>query len=269
MTGARRDDRPVGGFQRADRVERLRGGRPAALDGQEGRRAHPETLTKIHQSSRRPRPTSAPSPRDPRCADRGVRPAPAPAAIDRDRPRGRGASVRRRAARADRRDHDSGAQIPAVDLIARRGAGAVRRQYSPRSIRRFRARPVAHAARYTAAALKMLPVAQRDHAPHARSRSLEKPIQILEGAVKEVALQTPEHRPDHSRPSCRHRNKMERKQMDRPHRSRATPAEGSRLVRGLLFTFDDLWLSQPALVTLFTAFRPIAPSRRCSAPSRA
>jgi flagellar motor switch protein FliG len=84
---------------------------------------------------------------------------------------------------------------------------------------------------------------------------LEKPIQILEGAVKEELLYKSAK---NAGPTIHARladiiNKMERKQMDEiltdleQHR----PKE-AELVRSLLFTFDDLSkLSQPALVTLF------------------
>jgi flagellar motor switch protein FliG len=111
---------------------------------------------------------------------------------------------------------------------------------------------------YTAAALKMLPAPLRNEIMRrmlALKIVLEKPIQILEGAVKEELLYKSAK---NTGPTIHARladiiNKMERKQMDEiltdleQHR----PKE-AELVRSLLFTFDDLAkLSQPALVTLF------------------
>lgn len=111
---------------------------------------------------------------------------------------------------------------------------------------------------YAAAALKMLPGPLRNEIMRrmlALKIVLEKPIQILEGAVKEELLYKSAK---NTGPTIHARladiiNKMERKQMDEiltdldQHR----PKE-AELVRSLLFTFDDLArLSQPALVTLF------------------
>ncbi len=111
---------------------------------------------------------------------------------------------------------------------------------------------------YTAAALKMLPAPLRNEIMRrmlALKIVLEKPIQLLEGAVKEELLYKSAK---NTGPTIHARladiiNKMERKQMDEiltdldQHR----PKE-AELVRSLLFTFDDLAkLSQPALVTLF------------------
>jgi flagellar motor switch protein FliG len=113
---------------------------------------------------------------------------------------------------------------------------------------------------YAAAALKMLPTPLRNEIMR-RMLSLkivlEKPIQLLEGAVKEELLYKSAK---NMGPTIHARladiiNKMDRKQMDEiltdleQHR----PKE-AEVVRGLLFTFDDLLrLSQPALVTLFDA----------------
>lgn len=111
---------------------------------------------------------------------------------------------------------------------------------------------------YAAATLKMLPGPLRNEIMRrmlALKIVLEKPIQILEGAVKEELLYKSAK---NTGPTIHARladiiNKMERKQMDEiltdldQHR----PKE-AELVRSLLFTFDDLTrLSQPALVTLF------------------
>jgi flagellar motor switch protein FliG len=111
---------------------------------------------------------------------------------------------------------------------------------------------------YAAAALKMLPTPLRNEIMR-RMLSLkivlERPIQLLEGAVKEELLYKSAK---NAGPTIHARladiiNKMDRKQMDEilsdldQHR----PKE-AELVRGLLFTFDDLLrLSQPALITLF------------------
>src|SRR5690606_8699049 len=111
---------------------------------------------------------------------------------------------------------------------------------------------------YAAAALKMLPPPLRNEIMRrmlALKIVLEKPIQILEGAVKEELLYKSAK---NTGPTIHARladiiNKMERKQMDEiltdldAHR----PKE-AELVRSLLFTFDDLTnLSQTALITLF------------------
>lgn len=111
---------------------------------------------------------------------------------------------------------------------------------------------------YAAAALKMLPGPVRNEIMRrmlALKIVLEKPIQILEGAVKEELLYKSSK---NMGPTIHARladiiNKLERKQMDEiltdleQHR----PKE-AELVRSLLFTFDDLMrLSQPALITLF------------------
>lgn len=111
---------------------------------------------------------------------------------------------------------------------------------------------------YAAAALKMLPPQLRNDIMRrmlAMKIVLERPIQILEGAVKEELLYKSAK---NTGPTIHARladiiNKMERKQMDEiltdldQHR----PKE-AELVRSLLFTFDDLAkLSQAALVTLF------------------
>lgn len=111
---------------------------------------------------------------------------------------------------------------------------------------------------YAAAALRMLPNALRNEIMRrmlAMKVVNEKPIQLLEGALKEELLYKSAK---NAGPTIHARladiiNKMDRKQMDEiltdleQHR----PKE-AELVRGLLFTFDDLTrLSQPALVTLF------------------
>jgi flagellar motor switch protein FliG len=111
---------------------------------------------------------------------------------------------------------------------------------------------------YAAASLKMLPGPLRNEIMRrmlALKIVLERPIQILEGAVKEELLYKSAK---NTGPTIHARladiiNKMDRKQMDEiltdldQHR----PKE-AELVRSLLFTFDDLSrLSQPALVTLF------------------
>jgi flagellar motor switch protein FliG len=111
---------------------------------------------------------------------------------------------------------------------------------------------------YAAATLKMFPPALRNEVMRrmlALKVVLERPIQLLEGAVKEELLYKSAKS---TGPTIHARladiiNKMERKQMDEiltdldTHR----PKE-AELVRSLLFTFDDLArLSQPALVTLF------------------
>lgn len=111
---------------------------------------------------------------------------------------------------------------------------------------------------YAAAALKMLPAPLRNEIMRrmlALKVVLERPIQLLEGAVKEELLYKSAK---NAGPTIHARladiiNKMERKQMDEilhdldEHR----PKE-AELVRSLLFTFDDLTkLSQEALVTLF------------------
>ncbi|MBX9864320.1 MAG: flagellar motor switch protein FliG [Hyphomicrobium sp.] len=111
---------------------------------------------------------------------------------------------------------------------------------------------------YAAAALKMLPTPLRNEIMRrmlAIKIVLERPIQLLEGAVKEELLYKSAK---NTGPTIHARladiiNKMDRKQMDEilndldQHR----PKE-AEVVRGLLFTFDDLArLSQPALVTLF------------------
>ena len=111
---------------------------------------------------------------------------------------------------------------------------------------------------YAAAALKMLPAPLRNEIMR-RMLSLkvvlERPIQLLEGAVKEELLYKSAK---NAGPTIHARLadiiiKMDRKQMDEilndldEHR----PKE-AELVRSLLFTFDDLMkLSQEALVTLF------------------
>ncbi|WP_295555983.1 FliG C-terminal domain-containing protein [uncultured Hyphomicrobium sp.] len=111
---------------------------------------------------------------------------------------------------------------------------------------------------YAAATLKMLPAPLRNEIMRrmlALKVVLERPIQLLEGAVKEELLYKSAK---NTGPTIHARladiiNKMERRQMDEiltdldQHR----PKE-AELVRSLLFTFDDLQrLSQPALVTLF------------------
>ena len=111
---------------------------------------------------------------------------------------------------------------------------------------------------YAAAALKMLPGPLRNEIMRrmlSMKVVLERPIQLLEGAVKEELLYKSAK---NAGPTIHARladiiNKMERKQMDEilsdldSHR----PKE-AELVRSLLFTFDDLMkLSQTALVTLF------------------
>jgi flagellar motor switch protein FliG len=111
---------------------------------------------------------------------------------------------------------------------------------------------------YAAASLKMLPTPLRNEIMRrmlALKIVLERPIQLLEGAVKEELLYKSAK---NTGPTIHARladiiNKMDRKQMDEiltdldEHR----PKE-AEVVRGLLFTFDDLLrLSQPALVTLF------------------
>ena len=111
---------------------------------------------------------------------------------------------------------------------------------------------------YAAATLKMFPPPLRNEVMRrmlALKVVLERPIQLLEGAVKEELLYKSAKS---TGPTIHARladiiNKMERKQMDEiltdldTHR----PKE-AELVRSLLFTFDDLArLSQPALVTLF------------------
>ena len=111
---------------------------------------------------------------------------------------------------------------------------------------------------YAAAALKMLPTPLRNEIMRrmlALKIVLERPIMLLEGAVKEELLYKSAK---NTGPTIHARladiiNKMDRKQMDEiltdldQHR----PKE-AEVVRGLLFTFDDLMrLSQPALVTLF------------------
>ncbi|HRN88793.1 FliG C-terminal domain-containing protein [Hyphomicrobium sp.] len=111
---------------------------------------------------------------------------------------------------------------------------------------------------YAAAALKMLPGPLRNEIMRrmlSMKVVLERPIQLLEGAVKEELLYKSAK---NAGPTIHARladiiNKMERKQMDEilsdldAHR----PKE-AEMVRSLLFTFDDLTkLSPPALVTLF------------------
>jgi flagellar motor switch protein FliG len=111
---------------------------------------------------------------------------------------------------------------------------------------------------YAAATLKMLPTPLRNEIMRrmpALKIVLERPILLLEGAVKEELLYKSAK---NTGPTIHARladiiNKMDRKQMDEiltdleEHR----PKE-AEVVRGLLFTFDDLLrLSQPALVTLF------------------
>lgn len=111
---------------------------------------------------------------------------------------------------------------------------------------------------YAAASLKMLPPQLRNEIMRrmlALKVVLERPIQLLEGAVKEELLYKSAK---NAGPTIHARladiiNKMERKQMDEilsdleQHR----PKE-AELVRSLLFTFDDLTrLSPSALVTLF------------------
>jgi len=111
---------------------------------------------------------------------------------------------------------------------------------------------------YAAAALRMLQTNLRNEIMRrmlAMKVVNEKPIQLLEGALKEELLYKSAK---NAGPTIHARladiiNKMDRKQMDEiltdldQHR----PKE-AELVRGLLFTFDDLTrLSQPALVTLF------------------
>ncbi|MFA5950111.1 MAG: FliG C-terminal domain-containing protein [Hyphomicrobium sp.] len=111
---------------------------------------------------------------------------------------------------------------------------------------------------YAAAALKMLPGSLRNEIMRrmlALKGVLDRPIQLLEGALKEELLYKSSK---NTGPTIHARladiiNKMDRKQMDEiltdldEHR----PKE-AELVRGLLFTFDDLMkLSQPALVALF------------------
>lgn len=113
---------------------------------------------------------------------------------------------------------------------------------------------------YAAAALKMLQPQLRNEIMRrmlAMKVVLDKPVQLLEGALKEELLYKSAK---NSGPTIHARladiiNKMDRKQMDEilsdldEHR----PKE-AEVVRGLLFTFDDLLkLSQPALVTLFDA----------------
>lgn len=111
---------------------------------------------------------------------------------------------------------------------------------------------------YAAATLKMMPPPLRNEIMR-RMLAIkvvhERPVQILEGAVKEELLYKSAK---NTGPTIHARladiiNKMDRKQMDEiltdldEHR----PKE-AELVRSLLFTFDDLAkLSQPALVTLF------------------
>ena len=116
---------------------------------------------------------------------------------------------------------------------------------------------------YAAAALKTLPTPLRNEIMRrmlSMKVVLEKPIQLLEGALKEELLYKSAK---NSGPTIHARladiiNKMDRKQMDEvltdldEHR----PKE-AELVRGLLFTFDDLAkLAKPALVTLFDAVPP-------------
>ena len=116
---------------------------------------------------------------------------------------------------------------------------------------------------YAAAALKMLQPQLRNEIMRrmlAMKVVLDKPVQLLEGALKEELLYKSSK---NSGPTIHARladiiNKMDRKQMDEilsdldEHR----PKE-AEVVRGLLFTFDDLMkLSQPALVTLFDAIPP-------------
>lgn len=116
---------------------------------------------------------------------------------------------------------------------------------------------------YAAAALKMLPSPLRNEIMRrmlALKVVLDRPIQLLEGALKEELLYKSAK---NGGPTIHARladiiNKMDRKQMDEvltdldQHR----PKE-AELVRGLLFTFDDLTrLSKPALVTLFDAIPP-------------
>jgi flagellar motor switch protein FliG len=111
---------------------------------------------------------------------------------------------------------------------------------------------------YAAATLKMMPPPLRNEIMR-RMLAIkvvhERPVQILEGAVKEELLYKSAK---NTGPTIHARladiiNKMDRKQMDEiltdldEHR----PKE-AELVRSLLFTFDDLTkLSQQALVTLF------------------
>jgi len=111
---------------------------------------------------------------------------------------------------------------------------------------------------YAAATLKMLSSPLRNEIMRrmlALKIVLERPIMLLEGAVKEELLYKSAK---NTGPTIHARladiiNKMDRKQMDEilndleQHR----PKE-AEVVRSLLFTFDDLArLSQPALVTLF------------------
>ncbi len=111
---------------------------------------------------------------------------------------------------------------------------------------------------YAAASLKMLPGPLRNEIMRrmlSMKVVLERPIQLLEGAVKEELLYKSAK---NAGPTIHARladiiNKMERKQMDEilhdldEHR----PKE-AELVRSLLFTFDDLTkLSQESLVMLF------------------
>jgi flagellar motor switch protein FliG len=111
---------------------------------------------------------------------------------------------------------------------------------------------------YAAASLKMLPNTLRNEIMRrmlALKAVHERPIQLLEGALKEELLYKSAK---NAGPTIHARladiiNKMDRKQMDEilsdldQHR----PKE-AEMVRGLLFTFDDLLrLSPTALVTLF------------------
>lgn len=111
---------------------------------------------------------------------------------------------------------------------------------------------------YAAASLKMLPGPLRNEILR-RMLSLkvvlERPIQLLEGAVKEELLYKSAK---NAGPTIHARladiiNKMERKQMDEIlHDLEEHRPKEAELVRSLLFTFDDLTkLSQEALVTLF------------------
>ncbi len=116
---------------------------------------------------------------------------------------------------------------------------------------------------YAAATLRMLPSAMRNEIMR-RMLSiklvLEAPLKLLEGALKEDILYKTARG---AGPTIHARladiiNKMDRKQMDEvlndldQHR----PKE-AELVRGLLFTFDDLAkLSAPALLTIFDQVPP-------------
>ncbi len=116
---------------------------------------------------------------------------------------------------------------------------------------------------YAAGTLRMLPAALRNEIMRrmlAIKLVLETPLKLLEGALKEDILYKTARG---AGPTIHARladiiNKMDRKQMDEvlndldQHR----PKE-AELVRGLLFTFDDLSrLSAPALLTIFDQVPP-------------